>query len=152
MAATIRSDLFELGGCYSGHLPSQKIGQPGMGRSDLSNGYPEWSVDPRIAESGWWGRPFESQSEASQRAVQVQRWLETEVCDDSRHLDLLVIHADFKRVLILQLLGTHWSQEHSEQLGDLFNTGISNLQFSQGRWVMNCYNSTFHLASDEVTS
>ncbi len=46
-APIIRADLFEEGGCYSGHLPGQKKGEPGMGRAQLQNRFPagRWTIE-----------------------------------------------------------------------------------------------------------
>ena len=150
---SIRADLFEEGGCYSGHLPGQEKGEPGMGRSELAQRFPGWIIDSRIAESGWWDRPLESTSEARQRAHFVQRWLENDLLalNHQKTLDVLVIHADFKRLLIMQLLGQAWKDQHHEQLGPLVNAGITVLEFSQGNWSLNCFNAASHLPVSLIT-
>lgn len=149
--AIIRSDLFELGGCYSGYLPGQERGEPGMGRSELARRYPDWQLDDRIAESGWWGRPYETDREAAQRAKSVRIWLEQQVMTDRDSLDILVIHADFKRLMLLELLGTAWSESHNRQLGPLANAGVTQLKFTGFHWVLQTYNSVSHLHPSEQT-
>jgi 2,3-bisphosphoglycerate-dependent phosphoglycerate mutase len=144
----IHCELFEQGGCYSGHLPGQKVGQPGMGCHELANRYSGWCIDPRIAEQGWWSRPYESAEESLLRAGRVRQWLEAEVIDGSDSLVTLVIHADFKRHLLMQLLGPSWSSPIDRQLGPLHNAGISLLEYSQSNWLLLSYNSTSHLSSN----
>ncbi|HAC89601.1 MAG TPA: hypothetical protein DCF63_03070 [Planctomycetaceae bacterium] len=149
--AFVRSDLFEEGGCYSGHLPGMEKGEPGMGRSELCSRYPGWNIDPSIAQSGWWGRPFESTQEAIQRAGVVRNWLENEVATKGDHWDVMITHADFKRLLLLELLGASWGQQHDRQLGSLSNAGLTMVEYTEGTWIMHTYNATTHLTGDLLT-
>lgn len=144
-SAIVRSDLFEQGGCYSGHIPGCEKGEPGMGRMELVERYPGWHIDERIGQSGWWGRPYESREQAAERAKSVRIWLQHEVIDDANSLDVFVIHADFKRLMLLELLGEAWSHRHDRQLGSLANTGVTALEFNGGQWVLLSYNSVGHL-------
>ena len=63
-------------------------------------------------------------------------------------LDALIIHADFKRLLVRELLGSAWTNRHDEQLGPLYNAGISLLEFSEGRWVLRMFNAVSHLPAN----
>lgn len=149
----IRHDLFEQGGCYSGYIDGQERGEPGMGRSELMQRYPGWIVDQRISDQGWWGRPYESQQQAEQRAKQVALWLEQQVVTDCDSLDVMVIHADFKRLLLVQLLGDLWNLPgHGGRWGPLFNTGMSLLKHADSGWVLLSFNAASHLARHELST
>ncbi len=150
-APIIRADLFEEGGCYSGHLPGQKKGEPGMGRAQLQNRFPGWQVDDRIAESGWWGREYESTAQAKQRARQVHAWLESDVVTDCDSLDVLVIHADFKYHLLEAILGDKWN-EMNLQVAPLYNTSMTLLDKSNVGWRLVSLNSVLHLPTTMLSS
>src|SRR5690606_8693205 len=75
VAARIRADLFEQGGCYSGYEIDKRRGEPGRGRKQLMQEYPGWEIDATIGDHGWWGREYESVEEAAERAARVARWL-----------------------------------------------------------------------------
>jgi 2,3-bisphosphoglycerate-dependent phosphoglycerate mutase len=144
---TIRSDIYEVGGCYSGHEPGKKRGEPGMCCNLLSQHYPQWTVDPRIGPEGWnVGRDFETEEQVVQRASDVSRWLSHQwqpLKPDT--VAALIIHADFKRVLIEQLLQTNrWPGEEIP----VWNTAVSWLEYDGDRWVMLVWNSTDHLPAD----
>lgn len=142
----IHAELFEEGGCYSGHLPGQERGEPGMGRSQLSELYPDWEIDQRIADDGWWGQPLESTDQARQRARLIASWLESEALYTNDGVTAMVIHADFKRHLLSALLGSQW-QQLDAQLGPLHNTGMTMLEYRPTTWIVHCYNSITHLPS-----
>jgi 2,3-bisphosphoglycerate-dependent phosphoglycerate mutase len=148
----IRSDLFEQGGCYSGYLPGEEKGEPGMGRTQLATRYEGWQIDPHITESGWWGRPYESEEEARRRAHSVGNWLEQKVARPDAKQSALVIHADFKRLLLLQLLGLSDTDPVIQRFGPLLNAGITIVEFTHRSWLLNTYNSHSHLLPDEWSS
>lgn len=147
----IRGDLFEQGGCYSGHIDGQECGEPGMGCNELRLRYPGWEIDERIGNQGWWGKPYESSEQARRRASQVASWIHDRVHTPDDQLDVFVIHADFKRLLLFELLGNGWTDEHNRQLGSLFNTGMSLLSYDNRRWVLHSFNSVSHLARHELS-
>jgi broad specificity phosphatase PhoE len=151
VSGSIHSELFEQGGCYSGHIPGQEKGEPGLGRSQIADRYPGWQIDDRIQETGWWGRPYESRSQAIERAKRVRVWLEQQVVHEGSALDVLVIHADFKRLMLMELLGAAWSERHDRQLGPLANAGVSMLECCDEQWVLHSYNSVGHLQSDQLS-
>lgn len=49
----IRQDLFEQGGCYSGHEIGRRTPEKGLPRSKIQSLYPDWEIDERIGETGW---------------------------------------------------------------------------------------------------
>ncbi len=159
----IRSDLFEQGGCYSGYLPGQERGELGMGRDELSARFPGWLIDARIGTAGWWGKPYESEFQAIQRASAVRTWLEGQT--DLRHdgLDALVIHADFERLLLIALLGEQAFGTGSRLDAPVANASLTLLEYrAQGklwagtdrnsrRWTILSFNATDHLDPDEIS-
>lgn len=148
----VRADIFELGGCYSGHEVGKKRGEPGLGLSQLRTGYPNWEIDSSIAEAGWWGRDFETREQGRARAASVAQWLTRELLT-ATGIHVLVIHADFKRLLLEAMFSE--SQLASQQIdlatAPLYNTGISCLEFNQGEWSLGGFNSTAHLSPALVT-
>ena len=150
LRVAIRSDIFEQGGCYSGWEDGQEVGEPGMCNRQLAERFPNWDVDPRIGPNGWWERrAYESLEQATERAGSVAQWLIDEIVPQGG-VHALVIHADFKRLLIAALLQER-AKEVMPILGPLNNVGISRFQWQIDRWQLNAFNSTSHLPADFVT-
>lgn len=148
----VRADIFELGGCYSGHEVGKKRGEPGLGLSQLRAAYPTWDIDTSIAETGWWGRDFESCEQAIARAASVAQWMTSELAT-LNGIHVLVIHADFKRLLLEAMFSeSELSAQQIDLAGvPLYNTGISYIELQQGRWSLSGFNSTEHLPSELIT-
>lgn len=140
----IRADIYEQGGCYEGYLPGQKIGRPGLNRAQLQAAYPHWEVDPSIGQHGWnAGRGYETAEEVVHRARRVASWLSS-LHQGGEGLAALVIHADFKRVLMeVMLQSNRWLA--SEQ--PIWNTSVSQLRYENARWHLIDWNATRHLES-----
>ena len=140
---TIRADIYEQGGCYSGYSLGKR-GEPGMCCHTLAQLYPDWTIDPRIGPRGWNAdRDFESFHEVQQRARGVNEWLTGQWRPvEQGTLAALVIHADFKRVLLMELLDVgDWPGSDSP----IWNTSISLVQHDAGRWQLLEWNSADHL-------
>ncbi|RMF44553.1 MAG: histidine phosphatase family protein [Planctomycetota bacterium] len=147
---SIRADIFEQGGCYSGYQVGQRRGEPGLGAVHLQQEYPGWEIDSRIDSAGWWNRPYESREQAIRRAASVRRWLETDVASQGgRHA--LIIHADFKFLLLQELLGADAAELQGLFAGSLWNAGISRLCFQGSQWIASTLNDASHLAPDQRT-
>lgn len=145
--ARIHADVFEQGGCYSGHRSGEERGEPGLGRSQLLAAYPGWEVDAAIEELGWWGREYENLSQATLRARRVAKWL-TELVTTTPGNYAVVIHADFKRLLLFELLP---GQSHQElATAPLYNTGVTSFAWESG-WQLQKFNSVDHLPPELVT-
>jgi 2,3-bisphosphoglycerate-dependent phosphoglycerate mutase len=140
----IQSDIYEQGGCYSGHEPGKLRGVPGMNRAELEAGYPGWEVSESIGPLGWnHGRDYETEQQVQHRAARVasqltDRWMP----EFPGAMAALVIHADFKRILLLALLGTDRWTDHWQPI---YNTAISHLQRVGNQWQMVEWNSVLHL-------
>lgn len=146
----IRADIFEQGGCYSGHLPGQKKGEPGMGAKELQRRFPGWSVDARIGDSGWWGQEYESEQQAKQRAGNVLNWIESDVVTSCDSLDVMVIHADFKYHLLEAILGSRF-MELNAQVAPLYNTSMTLLDRTASSWRIVSLNSVLHLPASMLS-
>ncbi len=96
----VRTLLHEQGGCYSGHTPDKRVGQPGMTRLEIEQQFPGFSVDPGIDGQGWWKRkPYETWQQATRRAgVLLQRTREEFGASTNRVA--YVMHADIKLLLL----------------------------------------------------
>lgn len=152
MPVRVRADLFEVGGCYSGHEAGQERGEPGMGQSQLCASYPTWEIDKTISEAGWWGREYETWEQGRARAAAVASWLASELTS-TPGIHLLVIHADFKRLLLEALFSETLLESQQINLAEvsLYNTGISRVANSRQGWSLSDFNSTRHLPSQLVT-
>ena len=148
MSVNIRADIFEQGGCYQGHLPGEEKGEPGMTRSEILRHYPAWDVDGEISDEGWWkSRPFETWEQATVRARRVASWLSATIAtQDGCHA--IVTHGDFKRILIYALLDDEIDER---RFGPIYNTSITQFVARDGRWVLDSYNTTSHLAPNQLT-
>ncbi len=143
----VRADIFEEGGCYSGYEAVGVRGEPGLGFSALSQRYPDWNIDESIPETGWWGRDYETTSQAIQRADVFAKWLESELDDGGCHA--FVIHADFKYLLLRRLLGPTIPTQLSLSL---YNTGVTHCRWLGQRWDLVGLNSVEHLSECMMTS
>ncbi len=110
-------------------------GEPGMCCNVLAQLYPDWTIDPLIGPRGWnVDREYETHEEVVQRAANVKLWL-TEHWQPvaSGTMSALVIHADFKRVLMEQLLGkTDWHGAEEP----IWNTAVSHLSYDGSHWKL----------------
>lgn len=145
-------DVFERGGCYRGFGPHARQGGPGLGRSDIARhatgDVAECVIDPSIQESGWWGcRPREEDDEVVIRAKAVANRL-VETFGASGKVVVAVIHAEFKRWLMAELLA---GVIDAHQLGAMRNTGISKINFDGRCWQFDWFNSVTHLPGRLIT-
>lgn len=144
----VHPHIFEQGGCYDGHEGTQKTGAAGLGRSAIERDYPGWEIHPEIPETGWWGyRPYESAQECAARAARVANWITHELTPIAGS-HAMVIHADFKALLIPAILALSSRQHHWTE--PLRNTGITELQWNDG-WQLVSFNQVQHLSEDLVT-
>jgi 2,3-bisphosphoglycerate-dependent phosphoglycerate mutase len=121
-----------------------------MGRGELSKTYSGWSLDERIREKGWYELDhYETADEARARADRVRNWFESETQTHSRNdCVAMVIHADFKLRLV-EAFSDYTLTE--DRLGDIVNTSISRLSYSNGHWKLDYWNVFQHLEPNEVT-
>lgn len=124
--ATIWADIYEVGGCYSGHEHGKLIGEPGMTHSQIAEEFPRYDIPPEIDEQGWYkGRAYETWDQADSRAqIQAQR-MQDRFCGRDVVV-VCVIHADFKQLLLQKLLPVQ-PEYHGPGLP---NTSVTHLHFN----------------------
>lgn len=144
----IVQDLHEQGGCYSGYRPGERAGEEGMSRAELQTRYPGYRIDDRIGHRGWWqSKSYESHAEAIERARRMSVWLAMEV-KKTNGLTVAIIHADFKRLLLGEML--HAAVD-VKRLGSILNTSATRLRLIDGEWHLDIFNSISHLPSHLIT-
>lgn len=147
MRASIWPDIYEVGGCFSGHETGKLAGQPGMSKKEISREFPEFDIPPSIDENGWYkSRPFETWEMAMPRAkLQAEKLLSTFREKDS--VVFCFIHADFKQ-LLLQYLLPEQTDYHG---GGISNSSVTYLHFGGSTANVVHYCSTDHLSAADVS-
>lgn len=136
----VRSDLFEIGGCYRGYEGAVIEGRPGMNREEIEAAFPHVVVGDDIDETGWWKcRPREEHADAVTRADRVLRHFRDLVASSNARV-ALVMHADFKRVLLERF--------HRDALAVPTNTSISTIDFTSGEPQLTDFNNAAHLTPE----
>jgi len=155
----IRQDIFEWGGCYEGYIPGKIKPSPGMNRNEIASQFPDWQIDARIGDSGWYTEPILETTElAIKRSRVVSRWLRKMFEDFSAGQArsarvALVIHADFKALLLRILLNdkSHFGERTFEHLSEVPNTSVTQLTWTGGDWQINFWSSIGHLHGELLT-
>ncbi len=145
------ANVFEEGGIYRGHGPEAVEGGPGLSREEVIRHLVDeelhCTLDESISATGWWGgRPRETANQASERAGGVVRQLLNTF--DSGQVVVMVIHADFKRKMLKEMIG---GETNPENFGKLRNTGITKLDHDGQRWQLDWFNSVSHLPARLIT-
>ncbi len=144
------ADMFEEGGIFRGYGPDATEGGPGLRRSEITallGDLDSSTLDESITEAGWWGRDRETPDEAVVRATSVSSRL-IDTFADSGQTVVAVIHADFKRKMLTQMLN---GMIDASRLGALRNTGITKLDYDGQRWKLDWFNSVSHLPARLIT-
>jgi 2,3-bisphosphoglycerate-dependent phosphoglycerate mutase len=148
LPVSIWHTVFERGGCYRGYGDDAKQGGMGLGRSAIEKLIPGSTIDETIPETGWWGgRDRETHEDAVVRAGQVIKRLEATFGNNGHHV-VAIIHADFKRQLLIQMLA---GLADASAFGPLRNTGITKVDFDGTRWRLDWLNSVSHLPAKIIT-
>jgi len=141
-------DVYECGGCYRGHGDDASEGGPGLGASKIREIIPGATLDTSITESGWYaGRKRETETEHAARCVTVLDRLIATFGNRGEHI-FAIVHADFKRQLLVEILG---SAADVTAFGPMRNTGITKIDFDGSRWRLDWFNSVSHLPSRLIT-
>jgi 2,3-bisphosphoglycerate-dependent phosphoglycerate mutase len=97
---TVRTNLFEAGGCYEGHMPGDRQASPGLSRAAMETQFPGFILPPDVDHNGWYTLDgFEDCAAASARAKQ----LTTQLIDEfyGTHATVhCMIHGDLIRLLL----------------------------------------------------
>jgi broad specificity phosphatase PhoE len=123
-------------------------GEAGMSRVELESEYPGWLVDELIGHEGWnAARDYESDAEVEARTRRVAQWLTADWVQAAEataeaQIAAFVIHANFKRLLIGELLETdRWPSSDTA----IWNTAITQLHYEGGEWKLVQWNAIEHL-------
>lgn len=144
-------NIFERGGCYRGYNEDNVEAAEGLGRSEIRqhlDGYSDRiEIDDTIPESGWWsGRARETDEEAVERTRVIADRLVSEFTQGE--CVLLVTHADFKRLLLWRMLNPNVDPI---RFGALRNTGVTRVNYTDGQWQLDYFNSVSHLPARLIT-
>ncbi|MCA9175655.1 MAG: histidine phosphatase family protein [Planctomycetales bacterium] len=135
------TELHESGGCYAGHEPGRMVGRPGMNAREIASHFPGFRISGEIPDTGWWSsRPWETDEQARDRARGQARRLSTSFAAAERVA--CVIHADFKAMLLAELLGDAW---RDWQHVSLCNTGVTRLHCESSGARVLAFNNLDHL-------
>ncbi|KAH8582249.1 phosphoglycerate mutase family [Cryptosporidium sp. chipmunk genotype I] len=112
----VNPDLCEVGGVFKGRRHVQSPGESrevcnGKKRSEIMDEFPDFQLDDRITEKGWWGKPQETFKEASERAQKVAELLWEISYEDLQktgteyqgNTNILISHGLFQDMLMKRL-------------------------------------------------
>ncbi|XZE22059.1 histidine phosphatase family protein [Pirellulaceae bacterium SH449] len=145
----IHPEIFEQGGCYSGHLVGQRKPSPGMSRDEIAELCPDWSIHPDVSEQGWNRMTaYETITEARVRARRVRSWYESETEMHNARRVAMMIHADFKLRMLEAFLGI---DDLEPYLTEPYNTSITWIVRTGGSWQLRLWNDHHHLPNSHLT-
>lgn len=139
----VRIQLHEQGGCYSGHLPSTKVGRPGLNRAEIEQQFPGFEIEPSLDGEGWWrSQPYETYEQARSRARTLVERTQAEFADTSERV-AYIMHADIKMLVVDQI--------HDKSPGVPYNTSITHVSVTSGRMQLREYGQVDHLPESLMT-
>ena len=161
-------DLHEAGGIYldqprpdpenPGSMQVVPVGMPGHNRAYFEAHYPNLILPPEVGADGWWNRPFEHWEE---RPVRANRLLQTIIerhgsmhPDGSEDRIALVSHGGFYNHFMRSLLGLPErppEQEMANVWFELYNTGITRIDYIDGHFTVLYMNDTRFLPFQIIT-
>ena len=142
-------------------LVTQRVGLPGKPRSFFQANFPRISLPDGIDEAGWWNRPYEGKHIRPLRAERVLNELIRRhgvLHPDGREDRVaLVSHGGFYNTFMRTLLGLE-ADPLSEDGNDnaalwfgLNNTGVTRIDYLEGKFVIAYQNHTHFLPLELVT-
>lgn len=141
--------LHEHGGIYLEHDDERgTVGYPGMNRDQIAAEFPNYELTDDITEHGWWTGANEHISEAAARAIKVARQLRQLAEEGPNEKIAVVSHGTFISLIVKALA----NQLLSDDLWFLsYNTGITRLDFVDGRIRFWYFNRVDHLPLELMT-
>lgn len=150
MRPEIRSQLYEVGGCFDGYQQGCLTGQPGMTDLQIAEQFPEMQIPPDIDNKGWYkSKPFETWTQAERRAEQLSNALKQEFIGSGKAV-VCTIHAD----LIGLMMGVFCKNNPSMADTVVSNTSITLLSFEPDQSDIPeviYFNDAAHLAPHELS-
>lgn len=142
-------DLHEQGGCYSGYLPGQRTGRPGLTGKEIASLFPQFTIDGAIGDGGWWeSKPYEEMEEAHKRARAVIARLEGRFAN-RRTTVAVVTHADFLRAILTVLTPAGFFPEQLSE--SIYNTSVTLVRWQSAPSLI-CWNTVDHLPQELRTT
>lgn len=145
--ASIWTDIYEVGGCFSGYELSSFSGEPGMTDVEIGREFPQFDIPDDIDENGWYkSQPIESWETAAERArLQAKKIRDSFAGNDN--IVFCFIHADFKQLLVQQLA----PQQKEYHIGRISNSSVTHIHFDNNVGSVVDYCNTDHLQSGEIS-
>ncbi len=146
VAPEVWVDIHEAGGVWLDHGDG-RVGHGGLTRSEMESQFAGFSIPDGVTETGWWNGAFETREQLVARAGRVADEIRDMLSGPEERV-ALVSHGTFLSVLVQHLLfGRHLPGSRFSS----HNTGISRLDFSDGRCMVRYLNRVEHLSADLVT-
>ena len=144
----IWTDLFEVGGCFDGHLPGQTTGRPGMTHKEIASQFSTYQIPADIDENGWYkSKPRETPELAEARATRVVQQLFERYHGNQINV-MCVIHGDLIRMLMRNLV-----PEQPDYGTDVtHNTSVTQLRFTAIQSNSTTSDSTSRVATEQGVS
>lgn len=150
MKPEIRSEIYEVGGCFDGYHPGELTGRPGMTDQEIATQFPQMQIPPEIDHQGWYkSKPFETREQAAARAEQQAIVLKQEFIGSGKAV-ICTVHAD----LIGLLMSVFCKSDSTLSDTTVSNTGVTLLSFNAAKAdepEVIYFNDTRHLASNEIS-
>lgn len=145
-APVIWTDLFEVGGCFDGHLPGQTTGRPGMTHTEIADRFSTYQIPSDIDENGWYkSKPRETPELAEARATRVVQQLFERYHGNQINV-MCVIHGDLIRMLMRNLV-----PEQPDYGTDVtHNTSVTQLRFTAAQGSSPASNNAIQTAPEVV--
>ena len=148
LAPEVWVDLHEAGGVWLDRGDGRgRVGHGGLTRSEMQVRFAGFSLRDDVTDDGWWDGTFEARGELVARAGRVADEIR-DMLSGAEERIALVSHGTFLSLLVQHLLfGRHLPRSRFSS----HNTGISRLDFSDGRCMVRYLNRVDHLSEDLVT-
>ena len=150
ISATVRVDIFEHGGVFTGHPKGNDLTPaPGMTRGEMLDGFPGFGLVEEITETGWYQGGWETIEECDARAKDVAALVKEWAEEADGETIAMVSHGTFMDRLLKALIDAPGNN------GFYFyhyNTAYTRVNFlDDGRRVVHFTNQTPHLTTDAKT-
>lgn len=148
------NNTFERGGIYQINEHGIPVGLPGPGRYYFMDRFPKLILPESIGQTGWYNRPFETESMFVQRMKKAVREIINRHAG-TEHSVALVAHGHFIDQFVNELMRI---ERHTNNYTNEFklnwkfhNASISRIEFVDGATIVVYLNRIDHLSADLVT-
>lgn len=150
IAPEVWVDIHEHGGVYEEDSGGQRVGAPGLTRSEIVARFPGFALPDAVTENGWYNRPYETYAACQGRAIAVASTLRAWAAEKNTPPIALISHGTFLDSLLKALLGALPGNGH---FYFHYNTGVTRLTLlADGRLGVHYFNRTAHLPDDLLTA